>query len=448
MSEVRIPRSFDRTGDVAKTSRVFGRLPESFIDAVGGSDAEKFMMYVNELADGDDDNLDNVIELLEKAYEEADSSDDKKELMTLINEVNDFIVQTQQNGSTTSRLNIQSKFQEAVIDSNVLDNLIETEFDPLDPDEATGDTLGAMIKDFTTERIQTKIALNKEEIEEELQRINDGDTSDQEHLQELLDIAETLYDKDGDQMKMLQEILSGFRGLDYNVKKVEDGKVTEVQAHDFSHGGGARDTEGANQYRVREWVEDEGDSFTRSSSDNDDDGDDESFFDYISDYRNQRDRLSERTRRANDRRAQRNWAARTPHGYYTGGPAWNPGANSPVNGIINSIGGNILQLFLFGHAFGRTILDGFGGNLSSSIFGSPHGLHWETTQAYNTGGYHQYPVPSLGGGQDYFGTGSNSRGTNTPVNTYAPNTFTPVNALNQNIPGLNNNSPAFPYVYC
>ena len=154
-----IGRSYDSTGAMAKSSRTFNKLPKDF-DKLLGTEAEDFKKHVDELADGNGENLDKVIDKLNSA--KGKISD--KELMTLVNEINDFIVPTQQNGSTKKRLDMQHKFQQEVVNSDDLSKILDTEFDPLNEDEATGDNLGAFIKDFRTEQVQNEIARNKKSI--------------------------------------------------------------------------------------------------------------------------------------------------------------------------------------------------------------------------------------------------------------------------------------------
>lgn len=473
---VGVGRAHSLTGVQAQYGS-FKKVPKEFVDELGEEKSQKLTKYVKELAEGNDDNLNELIGLLEEAEGEIPD----KELMTLINEINDFIVPNQQSGTSQTKLKLQKKFQDKVIGSSTLDDLID-KLD--DPKTASGDSLSAFIKDFQTERLETLAALNKDDIANELKKIKAGESTDQDKLKELIAVAGDVYDGDADKAQMINDVLSGFKGLDHNVKAISDGKVSEIEDHKYTHRGGAAGDDGEIATRVAEWVEvgndsdDDDDTFSSSSNLNDVASND---FSYLSSWRNEVDNLDNRGRIARRRRAERHWnypnrhghwAARTPHGYYTGGPAWRP--NSAVGGITDFLGGNLLQPFLFGYAAGRTIIDGFSGNLSSGIYGSPHGLHWETTTAHNTGGYYQdvydpyqvgYANNGSGGNAIEFNptiefspiinnssqsnpiisNNSNAKSnpyveTNTPVNTIVPNSFRP------NMPGYNTTAQ-FPFTY-
>ena len=243
---------------------------------------------------------------------------------------------------------------------------------------------------------------------------------------------------------MLQEILKGFPGFEKNIAEIKDGEVTKTQDHTFTHAGGARDTSGANRYRVRDWVDSDGktekqkktakesgDSFSRNSSETKNKGrageTKPGDFDYLDVWKSERSRIDSRREKAHQRRYRNNWSevsentssrrsqrsrrsydeesstrrtrkresdnehwsARGPYGYATGGPAWRP--RGSVNGLVNTIGGNVLNPFLFGYAASDTISGAFKGDLSTGIHASPHGLYWETTtHGYDQDSHYQY----------------------------------------------------------
>ncbi|NQY81193.1 MAG: hypothetical protein HRT47_12875 [Candidatus Caenarcaniphilales bacterium] len=478
---VGVGRAHSLTGVQAQYGH-FRKVPKEFVDELGEEKAQKLTKYVKELAEGDDGNLNKLIDLLEEAEGEIPD----KELMTLINEINDFIVPNQQSGTSKSKLKIQKKFQDKVIDSSTLDDLID-KLD--DPKTASGDSLSAFIKDFQTERLETLTALNKDDIANELKKIKAGESTDQDKLKELIAVAGDVYGSDADKAQMINDVLSGFKGLDYNVKAISGGKVSEVEDHNYTHRGGAAGDDGEIATRVAEWVEvgntsdDDDDSFSSSSSSRSRSRDRD--FSYIPAFKRQVEGIDRRRERANERRIanhyhphrhiqyvnshgdhNRHWATRTPWGLYTGGPAWRPQATN--GGIMDYLGGNFFKPFFDAYSLFGGVYDAFNGNLSRSLYSSPHGIHHEvaTVPSYQKPYYHGDPyLTSLYGQTGQYGAGTNNQitfnptievspiisnnsnssshpyvNTNTPVNTFVPNH----NAFRPNIAGYNSQ---FPFVY-